>query len=187
MKNGWQVVLTEGLIWGGLLIPLVLYGTAALHRPARQAIPNQALFQGITYSRRITTQPRPQVIHILAIDLTVPGLKPFVTAGFEGAQPNVGERLGQETLAQQTSGFLQAHQLQLAINANFFYPFREITLWDYEPREHAATNLFGIAISEGVVVSLPQRYWPALCFIDVGVGFWEFCRGLHLKPQPIKI
>lgn len=158
-------MLKAGLIWSGLLLPLMLYGVGALGRPAREAIANQPLFQGITYSRRIETRPRPQVIHILDIDLTAPGLKPFATPGFDGAHPNINAELSQESLVMRTSSFLQAHQLQLAVNANFFYPFREETLWNYSPKEGAPANLIGLAISEGEVVSLPQRDWPALCFL----------------------
>ena len=157
-------MLKAGLVWSGLLLPLMFYGVGALRRPAREALSNQPLFQGIVYSRRIETRPRPQIIHILDIDLTAPGLKPFVTPGFNPDQSNVDAGFGQESLAQRTSRFLQDHRLQAAVNANYFYPFREKTLWDYGPKEGTPTNLLGLAISEGQVVSLPQPGWPALCF-----------------------
>ncbi|MDJ0703163.1 MAG: phosphodiester glycosidase family protein [Leptolyngbyaceae cyanobacterium MO_188.B28] len=157
-------MLKAGLIWSGLLLPLMLYGLGALRRPPREALSNQPLFQGIVYSRRVEARPHPQIVHILDIDLTAPGLKPFVTPGFKDAQPNTSSAFGQESLAQRTSRFLQVHRLQVAVNANYFYPFREETLWDYGPKEGEPANLLGLAISEGEVVSLPQQGWPALCF-----------------------
>lgn len=166
-KLCWRAALKESLIWLGLLWPLALYGVASLGRPPRTQILNQPLFQGIVYSRRINTQPRPQVTHILDIDLTAPSLQPFVTPGFETAQPNVGAGSGQETLAQRTSDFLRIHQLQVAVNANVFYPFEERALWSYEPRDGRPVNLRGIAISNGEIVSLPeQKRRPALCFLS---------------------
>ena len=163
IKKGWRTVLKDSLIWAGLLTPLMLYGTTVLNRPDREEIANQLLFQGVIYSRRIKTHPHPQIVHILDIDLTAPGLKPFVTPGFDGVLSDRGEDLGQESLAQRTSSFLRAHQLQVAVNANFFYPFRERMLWDSIPKEGESANLLGVSISEGEVVSPPERGWPALC------------------------
>ncbi len=158
-------ILQESMLWGVMLAPLVWYGTATLQRPERAMIDRQPLFQGIAYSRRVETQDRPQLIHILEIDLTAPGLEPFSAPGFEGATPNAYEPIGQETLAQRTSDFLQEHQLQVAVNANFFYPFREETPWNYEPHAGQPVNMGGTAISEGELVSLPQEQRPSLCFL----------------------
>lgn len=163
--NQFRRVFQEGMLWGVMLVPLVWYGAATMQRPEREVIERQPLFRGITYSRRVETQPRPQLIHILEIDLTAPGLKPFSSPGFEGANPNTYEPIGQETLAQRTSDFLQAHQLQVAVNANFFYPFREETPWNYEPHAGQPVNMGGTAISEGELVSLPQEQRPSLCFL----------------------
>lgn len=151
------------LSWLALLAPLALYGAGSFQRPPRTPITDRALFQGITYSRIIEAEPRPQVVHLLSIDLTAPGLAPFATPGFPGAKPSTG--LSEETLAQHTADFLQAHQLQLAINANFFFHFHENTPWDYAPKVGNAVNLVGLSISNGQVVSLPQNGRPSLCFL----------------------
>ncbi|MEO0373951.1 MAG: phosphodiester glycosidase family protein [Cyanobacteria bacterium P01_A01_bin.17] len=164
MKRGPKVLL-NGLVWIGLLLPLVAYGTATLQRPARTSITNQPIFEGILYSRRIKTQPRPLTIHILEIDLTTPGLSPFVTPSLDNANLSIDASPGRETLAQRTSTFLQTHQLQLAVNANFFFPFRETTPWDYEPKQGTPIMLGGLAISDGQVVSPPQLGQAALCFL----------------------
>jgi hypothetical protein len=163
MKLG-PMAFQKGLIWLGLLVPLALYGTATLNRPARIDVTRKPLFQGILYSRHLKTQPRPIVIHLLEIDLTAPGLSPFVTPSFE-ADRSADPNLGQETLVQRTSDFLQTHQLQLAVNANFFFPFQEATIWDYEPRQGTPSTLSGLAISDGQIVSSPQAGQTALCFL----------------------
>lgn len=153
-----------GVIWLGLLMSLALYGTSSLRRPRHQTITRQPLFQGIVYSRQIKAQPRPQIIHTVEIDLTAPGLRPLVTPGPEGSVPNQGGGIPQESLAQRTSDFVQAHGLQLAINANFFYPFRESTPWNYGPRAGQRVNIVGIGLSDGELVSIGESNHPALCF-----------------------
>ncbi|MBT9318004.1 phosphodiester glycosidase family protein [Leptothoe spongobia] len=162
---GWRKV-TEGLIWLGLLTPLVLYGSYSLRRPDRKAITHQPLFQGIVYSRQVKDQPRPQIIHIFDIDLTTPGVRPYTTPGYEGAEPNRVGLQGRETLAQRTSDFLQTHNLQLAVNANFFFPFRELTPWNYSPRSDQPINISGLAMSDGELVSILKTNRPTLCFIE---------------------
>lgn len=164
-------ILTEGLIWVAMVTPLALYGAGSLRRPPRQPVTHQPLFQGITYSRHIEKAPRPQVIHILDIDLTEPGIKPFVTPGIKGAELNStelneDERPTHETLAQRTSDFLQAHQLQVAINANFFYLFWEEAPWNYGPSAGDPVNLVGLAISDAQLVSEVDANYPALCFLS---------------------
>ena len=68
-----------GLLWLGLLIPVVLYGSTIWQRPNATGIPEQPLFQGIVYTRRVIDQPRPNIVHIVDIDLTATGLRPLVT------------------------------------------------------------------------------------------------------------
>ncbi|MEO0948320.1 MAG: phosphodiester glycosidase family protein [Cyanobacteria bacterium J06641_5] len=94
------------------------------------------------------------------------GIAPFATPGFPGAKPSTGP--SEETLAHRTADFLQTHQLQLAVNANFFFPFHENTPWDYAPKIGSPVNLVGLSIAHGEVVSLPQGNRPALCFLPEG-------------------
>ena len=159
-------ILAESLIWVALVTPVALYGIGSLRRPPRQPVTHQPLFQGITYSRHIENQPRPQVLHILEIDLTEPGIKPFVTPGIEGPEFTEGGQPTHETLAQRTSDFLQAHQLQVAINANFFYLFWEEAPWNYGPSAGDPVNLVGLAISDAQRVSETDANYPALCFLS---------------------
>lgn len=71
--------LKTGLLWLAFLLPIVLYGSTLWRRPNPTEINRQPLFQGIVYSRRTREQPRPNVIHIIDIDLTAAGLRPLVT------------------------------------------------------------------------------------------------------------
>ncbi|MEO1619753.1 MAG: phosphodiester glycosidase family protein [Cyanobacteria bacterium J06632_3] len=135
-------------------------------RPAREDIAPTPIFQGITYSRQIVAEPRPQVLHLFEIDLTTPGLRPFQTPGIGGTVPvDLPENQIRETYAQRTSRFLATHGLQLAINANFFYPFEEGSPWNYEPIEGAPVSLVGVAVSEGAAVSGPHPRYYSLCFL----------------------
>lgn len=138
---------------------------AVAQRPALQPITDQPLFQGITYSRRLAAQPQPQVIHLLSVDLTAPGLKPFVTPGVSKGTPSGDPASPQGTLALRTSKFLRQQGLQVAVNANFFYPFWSRTPWHYRPREGTQVYPVGLALSEGEVVSPASPRQPSLCFL----------------------
>ncbi len=142
---------------GLLAFPLLLYGARTFQRPAQTNL-KQPLFQGISYRREFRTTPRPIMLHTVTIDLTAPGIRAFVTPG----TPTPDERT---TNARTTSEFLSAFKLQLAINANYFYPFQEKLPWDYYPREGDRVTTVGQAISNGVLYSKNRPGWtPALCF-----------------------
>lgn len=138
-------------------LPLTLYGWLLSQRPARLA-EEKPLFQGIVYRREVLTQPRPNLVHIVRIDLTEAGLRPLVTPG----EPAPGI---QEIKARTTTEFLTEFGVQLAINASFFYPFREDAPWDYYPQPGEPTNVLGVAISGGKPYSPPEADWVALCFL----------------------
>ncbi|MEM6254294.1 MAG: phosphodiester glycosidase family protein [Cyanobacteria bacterium P01_D01_bin.156] len=161
--------LKKAILWLVLVIPIGYYGVTVWQRPKPHTIKDQPLFQGITYSRHISPQPRPHILHIVDIDLKTPGLSPFVTqayAGLEITKRGISKRYS--TRAQRTSKFLETHQLQLAINANFFLPFKEVTPWYYIPRTGQEINLVGLAMSEGKVVTAVNPHNkpapPAVCF-----------------------
>jgi exopolysaccharide biosynthesis protein len=69
-----------------------------------------------------------------------------------------------ETIARTTTEFLQEFQVQVAINAGYFYPFREKTPWNYYPHSGERVNVVGQGISAGAPYSPPQPDWPVLCF-----------------------
>jgi exopolysaccharide biosynthesis protein len=137
----------------GLLgLPIILYGFAQFSRPARTA-DARSLFPGITYRREAKSLPRPAMIHVVTVDLRQ--TRPFVSSG-SGSE--------MEAIASTPSEFVKSSGVQLAINANFFFPFREETPWDYYPRSGDPANLVGQAISNRQSYSEPQKQWVTLCF-----------------------
>jgi hypothetical protein len=138
-----------------LLLPLILYAQLCFQRPPQTPV-RQTLFPGVIYQRSIYSFPRPYSLHLITIDLTTPGIRAFATPGMPTAERG-------ETTARTASKFLQEFNLQLAINANYFYPFREQSPWDFYPRTGDRVKLLGQAISNGAVYASAQTDWPALC------------------------
>ncbi len=147
--------LWSGLGIGLLLMPIVAYGMPHFLRPVR-APETRSLFQGIDYRREIRSLPRPIVIHIVTIDLTAPNVRAFVTPGTIIDDTEVNART--------TSRFLSEFGLKLAINANFFYRFREETPWDYFPHAGDRVNNVGQVTSNGQTYSPSESEWAAVCF-----------------------
>jgi len=172
-------LLGNGIWLGLLIIPLVAYGSMLHRRPLAQSQPPKALFQGIVYERVFLTQPRPQLIHRLTINLTAPGLIPWTTPPIDITAPELAQSLSiaqetdphirRETIAQKATTALATHSLQLAINANFFFPFVEQAPWRTAPAEGEPVSLIGTAIAQGNPVSPDYENWPALCFRDPSI------------------
>jgi Phosphodiester glycosidase len=91
-------------------------------------------FLGVTHITRTETSPRAVTMHIVRIDLTIPGLQFRLTA------PG-GTR---ETVRQTTLAFLNAQQAQVALNGHFFLPF---------PSADLNAMVIGLAASDGSVYS----------------------------------
>lgn len=136
-----------------LILPLSLYGWQATLRPPITDI-EQNLFKGITYTRKIHSIPRTFITHIIEIDLTIPGLKPFVTPA----------KLNKQNLAQTTSSFIEEYNLQLAVNGSFFYPFYERVPWDYSPKIGQPVNALGQSITNNISYGDLAKGWKILCF-----------------------
>jgi hypothetical protein len=111
------------------------------HRPQPEAITDQSLFQGITYTRDIRDDPRPMIIHVVEIDLTAPGIRFLVTPA---------DGLGEYTYAARTtSQFLEEFGVQVAINGYFFDPWYANTPWDYYPHVGDGVSTRGLTASLG--------------------------------------
>jgi hypothetical protein len=145
---------------GLLSLPLLLYGKQAFRRPAQRDL-TRSLFQGIDYRREFRSTPRPQMIHIATVDLATPGVRVLVTPG---TAPNNAAPDKTEIAARTTSAFVNQFNLQLAVNAAFFSPFREKTPWSYYPQSGERVNVLGQAISNGQAYSPPDEDWAVLCF-----------------------
>lgn len=146
---------------GILLLTAAPIITVNMLRPPRTSR-HVALFQGISYERQVRRTPRPLTIHILLIDLTAPGLRFFVTDGDE-------QEDGMAYYAQTTPAFLVKSGVQLAINANFFTPFRESTPWNYYPRAGDPIRTFGRSTSNGKAYSGFEAAYPVLCIAGTAV------------------
>ena len=144
--------ITTGFL---LLLPLILYGWGCFSRPP-QTNSEQKLFKGIVYKRNFNLTSRPVVVHVVTIDLSVPGVKVLVTP-----PQAIGEK--NTTSARTTSQFLQDFKLQLAVNANYFHPFSENTPWDYYPYSGDTVSVIGQAISHGKHYSGADSNWGVLC------------------------
>ncbi|MEM9925762.1 MAG: phosphodiester glycosidase family protein [Cyanobacteria bacterium P01_D01_bin.50] len=143
-----------------LLLPLIVYSWWCFSRPS-QTNYKQKLFKGIVYKRNFNLTARPVLVHIVTVDLSVSGVKVLVTPPQSTGKANT-------TLARTTSQFLQEFKLQLAVNANYFYPFHENTPWDYYPHSGDITSVVGQAISNGKHYSKAHRKWGVLCISTKG-------------------
>ncbi len=139
-----------------LILPLILYGWRASLRPPLTN-KHEILFKGINYTRKIYSNPRPFVAHIIKIDLTTPGIKPFVT-------PPKSVTASLTNSAKTTSSFIAEYNLQLAINGSFFYPFHERLPWDYYPKIGQPVNALGQSITNNATYGDLGDRWNVLCF-----------------------
>jgi hypothetical protein len=115
------------------------------HRPLPEALSEKPLFQGITYTRSIRSDPRPLVIHVVKVDLDAPGIRFLVT-------PH-DDLEGYIYRARTTSQFLDDFNVQLAINGDGFEPWWEYGPLNYYPHDGDGTNAIGLTVSQGEVVT----------------------------------
>ncbi|MBW4551943.1 MAG: phosphodiester glycosidase family protein [Aphanocapsa sp. GSE-SYN-MK-11-07L] len=148
------------LITAILSLPIVWYGFAQWSRPPRSPAA-RSLFEGIRYERQVLSVPRPVMVHIVAIDLAAPSVRPFVTPGFL-AEPWWGSNSSAMTVTE----FVAQFKLQVAINANFFHPFMENKPWDFYPDSGDPVHNIGQATSNGLTYSRGKPGRPAICFLD---------------------
>jgi len=134
---------------GLLLVAVLLLLTGGLwyaytHRPVPDPV-QQTLFQGITYIRDVRSEPRPLVIHVVTVDLDAPGIGFLVTPGDPAQEMPLR--------ALKTSQFLDEFDVQVAVNGDFFYPWRSSSPWDYYPHVGDPVDVKGFASSQGVIYS----------------------------------
>lgn len=174
-----MTTLSKAILALGLVSPILFFSSQLNQRPPRQAI-RQPLFRGIDYQRLITTTPRPNILHVVTVDLSVPGIQPLVsmpTSAGAGTGEKTAIGTGVERIkdtstqpnkisikAQTVSEFVQHSGVQLGINGNYFYEFREKTPWDFYPHSGDPVYVVGDAIGEGDRYGSPRDQWPALCF-----------------------
>ncbi len=123
------------------------------HRPLPPAV-SQQLFEGVTFTRELRTDPRSLVINVLRVDLTAPGISFMVT-------PPEQLEGGFHLRARTTSQFLKEFGVQLAINGSDFEPWRAHFL-DYYPHVGDPVNVRGFVSSRGATYSTTRLYLPVL-------------------------
>ena len=106
------------------------------------------LSPGITHARVRVVDPRPTTLNVLRIDTTEPGLRFYTTPRCEDWVED-----DTETRRKTTREFIRQsqetdHSLVVAINADAFSP------WPAPWNQETLTNVLGLAVSEGVPVSL---------------------------------
>lgn len=153
----------------GVMAIAIVYGVAASRRPSRANI-SQSLFAGVDYYREFRREPRPVVLHVVAINLKTVGIEPFVTPGTLPTAPH-----NREFVAHTTTQALERHSLQIAINGSFFYPFHAYHPLDFYPHSGDPVGTLGQVISNGVTYSPPQPNWQVLCLADVATLAAERC------------
>lgn len=145
-----------GIILAVLIIVAIAVGYLFwyFHRPLPQSITNRILFDGIIYSRIVRTDPIYQITHITKVNLTADGLSFLVTPS--------GQLDNFDFKAQTTSQFLEQYDLQLAINGDFFDPWKDYGLFNFYPHVGDGTNARGLSASQGNITTVgyapPEHY-----------------------------
>lgn len=139
------------------------------NRPLPEPVAEHAIFEGITYRREIRRQPRLAIVHIVTVDLDVPGL------GFLVTPPD--DLDGYIYTARTTSQFLSEYGLQLAINGDYYDPWRDYGPLDYYPHVGDGVNIRGLTLSRGALVS--EGYAP-----DFGTLFISAANAVSIFDQP---
>ncbi len=108
------------------------------HRPVPTDL-SKPLFSGITYQREVLAGSI--IVYSVRVDLDTPGIRFMVTP--------VDQTGSSALTARTTSQFLGEYGPQLAINGDFFDPWRDYGVWDYYPHVGDGVNVRGLTVSEG--------------------------------------
>jgi hypothetical protein len=144
--------LLRAVLW---LLATLLFTVSALafwyyHRPLPSNL-RKTLFQGITYERQVRETPRRCILHIVTIDLKAPGVEFLVTPG-DPSKPR-------PLRASLTSQFAKEFGVQIAVNGDFFFPWRSRAPWNYYPHVRDPVELEGHAASRGAFYSRGGQRW----------------------------
>jgi exopolysaccharide biosynthesis protein len=105
----------------------------------------------MTYQRLTLQSPRPIVLHLVRADLRTPGIEILFTP--------VSAATYRPLKAATVSTFLRQSGAQVAINANFFFPFRASSPISYRPHENDPVQVAGITAYQGLLYQ-PHPFAP---------------------------
>ncbi len=148
-----RIVLVLAII---LLITLVLW---YFNRPLPEALAEHAIFEGVTYERVVQRDPYPLIYHVVKVDLDAPGISFLVTPR--------DELDAYDYAARTTSQFLGEFGPQVAINGDFYDPWRDFGPWDYYPHVGDGVNVRGLTIAQAQMVT--DGYAPSTDFATLYV------------------
>ena len=126
---------------------------------------HRVLAPGVTYERRVWTQPRKSVAHIVQLDLNA-GFRFTVTAPIQTPE-------GWRTRAQVPTAALRELQADLLVNGSFFSPFHDTHLLDYGPHVGELTEVIGTAIGSGQRYGTSRKWVTFWCDPLGKIGFGE--------------
>lgn len=121
------------------------------------------LFHGVEYVREVLNEPYPAVVHLMIVDLQAEGVSVVVT-------PPDYPRQKLHLAARTTSQFLREFDVQIAVNANHYGPFRAKLPFDIYPLPGDPVEASGAAASAGQHYGETYRYWPTLDISPDGRG-----------------
>lgn len=137
-----------------LLLLASYYIYLLLQRPSSESV-KQQLWQGVQYQRVVQTKPRPNIIHIVTVDLKQKGVGLLVTPEDPDSELDL--------FARTTSEFAKESGVQIAINGAFFNPFYSNGPLDFAPRSGEGADVLGLAISNGKTYSHDYLDWSVFC------------------------
>lgn len=142
-----------------LLTIFVINVSQLAHRPSWTNTTKE-LAPGIKYYRKVLSQPRPNILHLVSINLAQPDLKLITSI------PNSSK--GKEIIAKTTSDFVKQTNAVVAINASFFQPFfsADYTLDNFYPHAGDPVDIIGQAIHRGQQYSADDVPYPKLCIFS---------------------
>jgi hypothetical protein len=100
----------------------------------------EEIYPCVVYYRRVHTQPRLMIAHIVTVDLSCENITTVITPPEKGDKEN-------PLRARTTSQFASEFGTQVAINGDGFTPWWSNTPWDYYPRPGEAVSPNGFAAS----------------------------------------
>ncbi len=123
-----------------------------------------SLYDGITYRRKVHTEPRLWIAHIITIDLHTDGISFLVT-------PPDDRKSDTPLNARTTTTFLRDYNLQIAVNGGEFSPWHSNSFLDYSPHVGDPVAPTGFAASRGKKYSEGNR--PVLYISKDNVATFE--------------